>query len=105
LSSSKERREGKIALPHQLVDATIDWYNALTGHGGITRVRSCIESFFWFPNLRVAVEDHISTCDACQRLKDVGPVQSEARPRNETSVPWSDVAVDLIGTWKVQVGE
>jgi hypothetical protein len=32
-------------------------------------------------------------------------VQSEAPPRNETSVPWSDVAVDLIGPWKVQVGE
>ena len=62
-----------------------------------------IETFFYFPNLRQAIHEHISKCDACQRFKDQGPIHSQNPPRNETAVPWSDVAVEIIGPWTIDV--
>jgi hypothetical protein len=55
--------------------------------------------------LRVTIAEHIEAYDACQRYKDVGQVQGQVTPRNETAVPWSDVAVNLIGPWEVDVGQ
>ena len=95
----------KIVLPHELIDQAIDWYHSLTGHGGITRVKESMSAYFWFPNLHDAVEAFIKTCDACQRYKEPGRIHGEAPARLEEADPWSEVAVDLIGPWVVQVGQ
>lgn len=95
----------KIALPHELIDQAIDWYHSLTGHGGITRVKETMSAHFWFPNLHDAIEAYIRTCDACQRYKEPGRIHGEAPARLEEADPWSEVAVDLIGPWTVQVGQ
>lgn len=102
---SRRDRNGqwKIVLPHALADQAIDWYHSLTGHGGITRVKESMSAYFWFPNLHDAVEAFIKTCDACQRYKSPGRIHGEAPARLELSDPWSEVAVDLIGPWKVLV--
>jgi hypothetical protein len=60
----------KIVLPSDLVGTAIKWYHALTAHGGQTRTRQSMEAFFWYPNLRIGIEEHIVACDACQRYKD-----------------------------------
>lgn len=95
----------KIVIPDSKVEAIIEWYHAMTSHGGQTRVRATIEAFFYYPNLRDKIQEHISTCDACQRFKEPGRIAGEAPPRNETAIPWSDVAVDLIGPWRIVVND
>ncbi len=94
----------KIVLPESLTEPAIKWYHALTAHGGSSRIRDSIGAFFWCSKLRESVEHYVSICDACQRYKDVGRGQGQLPPRNETAIPWSDVAVDLIGPWKVNNG-
>jgi len=95
----------KIVLPHELIDQAIDWYHSLTGHGGITRMKQSMSAYFWFPNLHDAIENFVKTCDACQRYKNPGRTHGEAPARLELADPWSEVAVDLIGPWNVQVGQ
>jgi hypothetical protein len=44
------------------------------------------------------------TCSACQGSKESGQGQGRVPPsRNKTSVPGSDVSINLIGPWKVNV--
>jgi len=93
----------KIVLPEAVVDEVIEWYHSITSHGGQTRTRQSIETFFYYPNLRDKIKEHIDACDSCQRNKDSGKIQGHAPPRDETAVPFSDVAVDLVGPWKVMV--
>jgi hypothetical protein len=49
------------------------------------------------------VELTISTCEACQCTKLPGAGYGELSPRNALLLPWSEVAVDLIGAWKITV--
>ena len=94
----------KIVIPEKLVDAFIEWYHAITAHGGQSRTREGIETFFYYPKLRDLIKTYVESCDACQRYKTQGAVQGEAPPRDEDAVPWSDVAVDLVGPWTIHVG-
>lgn len=42
-------------------------------------------------------------CDPCQRLKNLGRGHGETATREAKLLPWQDVAVDLIGPWKLNI--
>jgi hypothetical protein len=60
---------------------------------------------FYNQHLRKRIEDIVSQCDACQRLKLVGRGHGEVAPREAALLPWREVTVDLIGPWTLQVGD
>jgi transposase InsO family protein len=49
------------------------------------------------------VEQVVLSCDSCQRNKNPGPGQGHLPPRQDVGLPWEEVAVDLIGPWKIAV--
>jgi transposase InsO family protein len=73
------------------------------GHGGSTRLYQAISQFFFSPRLKARVEELVSTCDSCQRNKNIGPGYGHLPPRNDVSVPWEEIAIDLIGPWTIQI--
>jgi hypothetical protein len=91
----------KIVLPESLIEPTIAWYHIILGHCGITRMEVTLSNHLWFPHMRQRIIDHVSQCEHCKRYKFNGPGQGHMPPRNDTSVPWQEVAVDTIGPWKV----
>ena len=45
----------------------------------------------------------VQTCATCQQYKLLGPGYGKLPPREAPLAPWDEVAVDLIGPWKIQV--
>lgn len=92
----------KIAIPTSLLNDIIYWYHQVLGHCGINRLYDGIRAHFFYPRLK----DHCQhfTCASCQRNKAIGQGYGELPPRNAELLPWNEVAVGLIGPWRIQVG-
>jgi hypothetical protein len=56
------------------------------------------------PGLHTVAEDITGHCDACQHQKLPDPQYTHLPPCKATLVPWEEVALDLIGPWKVNFG-
>ena len=59
----------KIIIPTSLQRRIIEWYHSNLRHPGITRAINSISQTFYWKGIRPQVEDHIKTCDECQRHK------------------------------------
>jgi hypothetical protein len=55
------------------------------------------------PNIHAVAEDIKQNYDACQRQKLPGLQYAHLPPQEAALVPWEEVALDLIGPWKVKV--
>jgi transposase InsO family protein len=53
--------------------------------------------------MRCRIDDYVHAWDSCQRCKDAGRGQGELPPREDTSVPFEEVAVDLVGPWSIDI--
>lgn len=98
-----ENDKTKIILPDSMMKSAIEWYHYVCGHIGIERLYKSLNLFFYNRGMKGKIESYISTCDSCQRNKSPGPGYAEMPPRNATEVPFEQVAVDLIGPWKIEV--
>ena len=94
-----ECEQPKIYLPDNMVENVVAFYHAVLGHSGQERTLRGVQQHFTHPALGRIVKEHVQTCDACQRCKNVQASYGEPAARIADFVPWSDVAVDLIGPW------
>jgi hypothetical protein len=58
---------------------------------------------FYNPKLRPSVEAIIKPCEHCQKYKNVQFGHGETAPREAGLLPWSEIAVDMIGPWTLEV--
>lgn len=98
-----QNNQQKIVLPEVLQDPAIQWYHIVMGHGGATRLYNALNQFLFSPKLKARVEGFVATCDACQRNKNQGMRYGHLPPRNDVSIPWEEIAVDLIGPWSIDI--
>ena len=97
-----QNRTTKIVLPESLVDDTIKWYHHNQGHAGADRLLQSISQFLYSPGLKEKVCAFVKTCDECQRYKNSLSV-GHLPPREETMVPFEQIAIDTVGPWSVVV--
>jgi transposase InsO family protein len=71
------------------------------GHCGATRLYDTIHSRFYVPHLKTYCEEF--KCADCQHMKLMGAGYSKLPPRHAQMMPWNEVAVDLIGPWKIDI--
>jgi hypothetical protein len=45
----------------------------------------------------------VLSCNSCQRNKNPGPGQGHLPPSQDIGFPWEEVAMDLVGPWKIEV--
>jgi transposase InsO family protein len=93
----------KIVIPEALINDTIRWYHSIMSHVGSSRLYDSLRSLVWFAGMRRRIDAHVHSCDACQRFKDQGRGQGALPPRNDTSIPFEEVAADLIGPWSIDI--
>ena len=55
------------------------------------------------PNLRNKIEDMLAKCEQCQKYKSILRGYGHMAPREASTHPWRDVAVDLIGPWHLKI--
>lgn len=91
----------KIAIPADLVEPILRWYHRVLGHCGVNRLYDGVRAHFYFPNLKDRCAQ--LNCDTCQRNKALGAGFGELPSRNAPLLPWNEVAVDLIGPWRMSV--
>ena len=96
-------QQWRIVTPDALIQDTIEWYHILLAHCGITRMLATIGTHLYFRNMKTRIEAFVQTCDVCQRHKQPGQPYGHLPPRNDIAVPWEEVAVDLIGPWKINL--
>ena len=94
-------QDWKIALPITLIKPIIRWYHKVLGHCGKERLYETISSRFFAPGLYTAVQQY--DCDDCQRYKLLGAGYGLLPPREAKLAPWDEVAIDLIGPWKIEL--
>ena len=75
----------------------------MLAHVVMTRLNATNATHLYDPALKPKVEHIVSICEACQRTKFPGTGFGELPPRNALLLPWSEVAVGLIGPWKITV--
>jgi hypothetical protein len=95
----------KIFLPNELFEPAIRWYHLALGHIGSSCLWDTMKMHFYNQHLKNRIEDIVSRCDTCQRLKRVGRGHGEVAAREAVLLPWREVAVDLIGPWTLQIGD
>ena len=93
----------RICIPNDHLDDTIHWYHQVLNHTGVTRLYDTITMNFYNSRLRTRIDQIVTTCDVCQRMKLPGKGYGELPPREPRMVPWQEIAVDLIGPWTIKV--
>jgi hypothetical protein len=58
---------------------------------------------FYNPKLYQSVEAIIKPCEHCQKYKNVQHRHGDTAPRKAGLLPWSEIAVDMIGPWILAV--
>lgn len=96
-------RQWKIALAQGMIRPTIDWFHQVLGHPGTKRMRLTLQARYYHPDLRTQVDRY--NCDACQRHKLEGRGYGLLPERNISEIPWQDVALDLIGPWRIPINQ
>lgn len=93
----------KIYLPIELVEPMVRWYHLALGHIGTTRLFDTMSMHFHNANLNKTIKEIVTSCDTCQRMKNVNKGYGHLAPRETLLLPWEQIAVDLIGPWEIEI--
>ena len=69
----------------------------------MTHLHLTISTHFYHPQLRSTVDCIVHECMICQQYKLAGPGYGKLPPHEANLAPWDEVAVDLIGPWKINI--
>ena len=91
----------KIALPESMVVDTVKWFHQVMGHPGEKRLQETLNQNYYHPKLHYHIDE--LKCKYCQKHKLAGGGYG-LLPKQEVRIaPWEEVAISLIGPWKVKV--
>jgi hypothetical protein len=95
-------RDGKIVIPQILRSRVLCWYHEYLLHPGINRTEETIGQHLYWPDLRNDVNEHIKSCDRCQRFKKQKKNYGHLPAKVAEGDPWEQLCVDLIGPYTVE---
>ncbi len=91
----------KIALPESMVVDTVKWFHQVMGHPCEKRLREMLNQRYHHPKLCYHI-DRLK-CKDCQKYKLAGRGYGLLPKREVRITLWEEVAINLIGPWKVKV--
>ncbi len=95
------RPNWKIALPESMVVDTVKRFHQVMGHPGEKSLRDTLNQHYHHPRLYYHIDK--LKCKDCQKHTLAGHGYG-LLPNQEVQIaPWEEVAIDLIGPWKVKV--
>ncbi len=94
----------KIALPESMVVDTVKWFHQVMGHPGENRLREILNQHYHHPKLCYHIYKlKCKDCKDCQKYKLAGRGYGLLLKQEVQIAPWEEVAINLIGPWKVKV--
>jgi hypothetical protein len=91
----------KIALPESMAVDTVKWFHQVMGHPGEKRLRDTLNRHYHHPKLQYHIDK--LKCKDCQKYKLAGRGYGLLHKQEVWIAPWEEVAINLIGPWKVKV--
>jgi hypothetical protein len=91
----------KTALPELMVVDTVKWFHQIMRHPDEKRLQETLNQRYHFPRLRYHIDK--LKCKDCQKHKLAGCGYGLLPEQEVWIAPWEEVAIDLIGPWKVKV--
>jgi hypothetical protein len=82
-----------------MVVDTVKWFHQVMGHPGEKRLREMLNQCYHHPKLCYHI-DRLK-CKNCQKYKLAGRGYSLLPEQEVQIAPWEEVAIHLIGPWKV----
>jgi hypothetical protein len=84
-----------------MVAETVKWFHQVMGHPGEKRLHKMLNKCYYHPRLHYHIDK--LKCKDCQKHKLAGCSYSLLPEREVQIAPWEEIAIDLIGPWKVKV--
>ena len=83
----------RIVIPQVLRRKILNEFH--TGHPGISRMKSLIRGYVFWPGMDKDVENCVKVCKGCQLAARDPPVKTNPWPK--TDIPWSRLHIDYAG--------
>ena len=83
-----------------MLKPTIKWFHIVTGHPGSKKLRLTLDQRYYHPNMRGQIDNYVYA--NCQQHKLDGKGYGLLPERELREQPFEEVAVDIIGPWKIQ---
>ena len=80
---------------------TVKWFHQVMGHPGEKRLQDTMNQRYHHPKLCYHIEK--LKCKDCQKYKLAGHGYGLLPKQEVWIAPWEEVAIDLIGPWKVKI--
>lgn len=84
-------RHDKFVIPSNLQSRLVAF--AHEGHMGMSKCKSRLREFYWWPNLNSSVEEQVRTCPCSHENSRESPVQVPSY----VNKPWHQLAIDIKG--------
>jgi hypothetical protein len=94
-------KQWRIVLPQQMLEETVKWFHQVMGHTDEKRLRETLQQCYHHPKLRYTINRF--QYEHCQRHKLSGKGYGLLPEGEMQTAPWEEVAINLIGPWKVKV--
>ena len=92
----------KMVIPKSLQRRAVVWYHHYLQHPGKTRLEATLRETMTWDGMRPMVENHVKTCDSCQRNKRHNTKYGKLPTKRVISNPWEVLCVDLIGPYTLK---
>jgi hypothetical protein len=84
-----------------MVVDTVKWFHQVMGHPGEKSLQETLNQCYYHPKLRSHIDK--LKCKYCQKHQLAGHGYG-ILPKQEVQIaPWEEVAINLIGPWKVKI--
>ncbi len=93
----------KIALPKSMGVNTVKWFHQVMGHPSEKRLRETLNQHYYHPKLCYHIDKF--KCKDCQKHKLAGRGYGLLSKQELRIAPWEEVAINLIGPWKVTIND
>jgi hypothetical protein len=90
-------------MPESMVVDTVKWFHQVMEHPGENRLQDTSNQHYFHPKLCYHI-DKLKSKD-CQKHKIAGRGYGCLHKQEVQIAPWEEVAIDLIGPWKVEVND
>ena len=94
----------QICLPQEYSSKCISLAHNHFGHQGRNKMVQLIRPFFHWPTITKHCLTHVRHCDTCQRMDKSSLKQNTMQIREQFSIPFEKVAIDLVGPFPTAVG-
>ena len=84
----------RVVIPMSLRKAVLSELHET--HPGMTKMKMLARSYVWWSGLDRDIEDKVSNCSVCQRLRN-DPPTAQVHPWNFPNKPWSRLHIDYAG--------